>query len=373
MYSWIPDDANGVYPKVISTILAMGSKVEIERPGAVDPHTLELHPASLTMTRPERRLVTSYGRPINVAFALAEAMWILAGRRDVEMLAGYNSTIAQFSDDGVKFNAAYGYRLRSDFGHDQIEDVIRTLKDDPSSRQATLVISNPVDDKGWDRVPSVNGGVHDWNYSKHQTKDRACNVLAHPMIRDGALDWMQVIRSNDAVWGTPYNWMQFTHLMEWIAVSVGAAMGKYNHIVDSLHIYSHHFADAKQITPFDLYDYAEVPPQMHVGMSVINTVLREELIIRTSNQEWAPPMQVVDTIGTYWYHCLKLLYAHRLYVAGEDTKCAALLANTLPIYGWAQARFYYANRWHKPGYKDCIDSIGMPDDVCKWATTRNED
>jgi len=365
-------EVNQLYPVVIQDIMSLGKSQNIDRPDVVDHETYEIHPAALTLCNPAKRLVTSHGRSLNVAFALAEVMWILGGRRDVEMLKAYNSTIDQFSDDGIKFNAAYGYRLRTDFGVDQIDDVIRTLKDDPSSRQATLVISNPVDDKGWDRLPSHNGGVGDWTYVKHATKDRACNVLSHLMIRNDTLDWMQIIRSNDAVWGTPYNWMQFTHLMEWIANTLGVPMGDYFHIVDSLHIYSHHFAEAEAIAEFDLYEYTEVPEPMQVGQQVINTVLREEEIIRRSRTNWGLPSEDFAAVGHYWYNVLRILYAHRLYATGNDVKCFDVLARATEVYGWAQMRFYYANRWYKPEHKDTIHTLlgrtMLPQDVFDWIT-----
>jgi len=61
------------------------------------------------------------------------------------------------------------------------------------------------------------------------------------MIRRGKLEWLQVMRSNDAVWGLPYNFIQFTSLQEILAGWLGVPIGSYNHVSDSLHVYERHW------------------------------------------------------------------------------------------------------------------------------------
>jgi hypothetical protein len=287
------------------------------------------------------------------------------------MLRAYNSTIEQFSDDGIRFNAAYGDRLRKSFGVDQLQDIILTLKDDPSSRQATMVISNPVDDKGWNRMVADDSAK--MVYVKHKTKDRACNLVSHAMIRNDRLDWLQILRSNDAIWGVPYNIMQWTHVQQWVAASVGVEMGKFTAIADSMHIYAKHLDGAKQIRWFDLYTYCPAHEPMVVGDEVINILQREEMIIRTAKTAWEPPGGVIEAIGDYWTSVLKVLWAHRLYTEGEDEECARFLRETDQVYGYAQARFYYQHRWHKQGFENIMKSMLMEPEVYEWATTRLEE
>lgn len=282
---------------------------------------------------------------MNVAFALAEVVWILSGRRDVEMLQFYNSRIADYSDDKVVLNAAYGHRLRHAHGFDQLEDVIRTLKKDPGSRQATLCIWHP-DDRGWDFVPSHNGGLGDTTAVPHVTADRACNLMSHLMIRDGKLDWLQVMRSNDFIWGLPYNLMQWLHLMEYVAAQVSVSMGTYTHMADSLHIYHYHRDEAAKITPFDLYARLQF---QHAAMSKlpITVVAGMEEDVRTSDSNPPLPRAAAES-HSYWNQVLKVFRAHRLFKEGEDIECVKQLANCHDlVLGAAQARFYYSVRWHK--------------------------
>lgn len=342
MFALTSPDFNTAYPEMIHGVLRQGIEV-----GPRGTRCKEVHPAAIEILAPRRRLVTSSGRPINVAFALAEVLWILQGREDVEMLAFYNSNISQFSDDGETFNAAYGARLRSSFGHDQIADIIRTLQDDRDSRQATLVLSLPARDRGWDAVPSHNGGVGDVNWTKHVTKDRACNVLAHVMIREGRLDWLQIVRSNDSLWGTPYNWMQFTHLQEYIASLLGVPVGKYTHVVDSLHIYDYHYEEAQAIRPFDLYDAVGgfEHSTMNSTAEALHHLQSAEEDLRTGADE------IVDTssvFGDYWQAVWHIWVAHSHYREGRDEAALdSLLASDDLVYRAAQARFYWHWRWGK--------------------------
>jgi len=57
-------------------------------------------------------------------------------------------------------------------------------------------------------------------------------------LREGKLEWTQVMRSNDLVLGLPYNIVQFTSIQEILASWLGVEVGTYNHISDSLHIYT---------------------------------------------------------------------------------------------------------------------------------------
>ena len=67
--------------------------------------------------------------------------------------------------------------------------------------------------------------------------DIPCNVLSLPKTRDGRLEWLQVIRSNDVFRGLPYNLVQFTSLQEILAGWLNIECGTYNQVSDSLHVY----------------------------------------------------------------------------------------------------------------------------------------
>lgn len=364
-------DVNQVYVELIHKIQSDGT-VQTARGGGVS--TIELHPAIIELEAPQQKLVTSYGRPVNVAFSLAEVIWILNGMRDVENLEFYNSKIKDFSDDGLVFNAPYGARLRYDHGHDQIEDVVTLLQQEPDSRQAILTIWHPNDrayklyspkmePKEWFRKDSEGN-----YYGRRITKDRACNVMAHLMIRKRKLDWLHVVRSNDAVLGVPYNWMQFLHLQNYIACRLNVEQGRFIYIADSMHAYTDTYYNASEfenVKHFDLYDHF---PGAGMGMVAgdkthIELQFQADIIRLAPNAE---DVKITSSLGRYWENVLAVMLAHRFYREGKNQQCLELLGES-GLYGAAQARFYWGRRWHK-GDKEmeiAIDKMYGPE-VGSW-------
>lgn len=220
------DSFSSVYPALNHHILNFGSKRN-SRNGVVN----EIMDFKTQLTNPYRRCVGGCCRDINIFFLLAEAMWIAAGRNDVEFLSIFNERMRDFSDDGVVFHAPYGWRLRhwgvptesSMFikkdGFDQVANAIRILSRDPDSRQVVMSIWNPDIDLGY------------------KTKDLPCNDMVMLKIRDGRLITTIANRSNDLHWGLPTNIFQFSFLTELMSLALGVKLGTQTHNSQSLHVY----------------------------------------------------------------------------------------------------------------------------------------
>ena len=190
--------------------------------------TLEWRHVFITeYTHPCERVLFDPIRDANPFFHFFEALWILAGRRDVAFLQQFNSNIASFSDDGETFHGAYGDRIKryqaceTGWGEvAQLSKAIHLLTADHDTRQVVISIWNPSLDLG------------------AKTKDLPCNALLMLKIRDGALNITVCCRSNDAVWGAyGANVVQFSTLQEFIARAVGVDVGTYTQVSDSFHIY----------------------------------------------------------------------------------------------------------------------------------------
>lgn len=173
---------------------------------------------------PRQRWVLSRQPGINPAFAIAEVFWILAGRRDSCFINHWNPGLPKFAGSGENYHGAYGYRIRNNFSIDQFHHAYQALKNNPESRQVVIQIWDSNKD-----FPNKNGSP--------QNKDIPCNISCLPKIRNGRLEWMQVMRSNDLLLGTPYNFVQFTTLHEILAGWLEVELGDYHHVSDSLHIY----------------------------------------------------------------------------------------------------------------------------------------
>lgn len=208
--------------------------------------TKEILHVATSIPDPRQRWVVSRDPPLNVAFALAEVVWIMTGRRDLTFLEYWNSRYRDFVGPSPELHGAYGYRLRHHLGIDQLERAYQVLKHNPDTRQVVLQI--------WDSridLPAPDGTPSD--------RDIPCNVVAMPKLRDGKLEWLQVIRSNDMFLGVPHNFVQFTFMQEILAGWLGVECGPYTQISDSLHVYDHDWknvmgsAALQRVSPNDDY------------------------------------------------------------------------------------------------------------------------
>lgn len=192
----------------------------VERSSRNGPTLEIMSPVSIQYDRPDERVLFSAERDANPFFHLFEALWMLAGRDDVAFFDEYNSQMRKYSDDGERFNAAYGQRLRSHFGYDQIDDVINILRKNPDDRQVVLQIWD-VDDLG------------------KQTLDKACNLTIVPRIREGYLDWTVYNRSNDFILGAlGANAVHMSVIQEFVARMIGVKVGRYWQVSNCLHVYT---------------------------------------------------------------------------------------------------------------------------------------
>lgn len=213
-------NVNQAYPKLMMIVNNHGVE-EQSRNGRVK--ALQ-EPMALTILRPRERVLFDPTRNANPFFHLMEGLWMLAGRNDVEFVKQFNVGMAEYSDDGMVFNAAYGYRWRQHFGYDQVGVAVDMLREDPSTRRCVISM--------WD--PSVD--------LDSKSKDIPCNLLIMPRVIYGALDFLIVNRSNDLVWGLMgANAVHLTMLQEYMAARLHLTVGRWHHVTDNLHVYEPHF------------------------------------------------------------------------------------------------------------------------------------
>jgi thymidylate synthase len=186
--------------------------------------TREIIPCVLQIHDPRQRWILSRYPPYNPAFGLVEFIWIVTGNRESIVPNYWNPGLSRYSGTGIDYHGAYGFRLRHEFGFDQIRRAYDVLTSAPETRQAVLQIWKPDID-----MPASNG--------RPAAQDIPCNVMSLLKVRDGRLHWTQIMRSNDVMRGLPYNIIQFTMLQELMASWLGCSLGDYFHLSDSLHIY----------------------------------------------------------------------------------------------------------------------------------------
>lgn len=205
-------------------------------------------PLCTTYFRPQERVLFNTTRRANPFFHLAEAMWMLAGRRDSAFLDQFVGDFgARFAEKSGVVHGAYGHRWRVLFGFDQLDHVINAMRSDPRSRRQVIAMWDPMEDLG-------SGG-----------RDVPCNTHIYPRIHSltggvPQLDLTVCCRSNDLVWGLyGSNAVHFSILLEYMAWMIGADVGFLHVLSNNAHVYqaTRHLWDPEE-APSDLYATGEV-------------------------------------------------------------------------------------------------------------------
>lgn len=128
----------------------------------------------------------------------------------------------EFIHDG-RFAYTYSERIAK-----RVDDIISLLKNKKNSRQAVLTVYHP------DLDDSKRGG----------TARVPCSMFYQFVERNGRLDVIYVMRSNDFIEHMPYDVWHAAQLRDYIAEQIGAEPGDLIHFASSLHVY---YKDNKEI------------------------------------------------------------------------------------------------------------------------------
>lgn len=178
--------------------------------------TKEILAPSIMITDPCANLAYNKNRKFNLLYALVESLMIFNNAKDLDYFILFNKNIKNYSDDGIYLYGAYGFRASN-----YIYRIIEKLKDDIDTRQAVLRIYN-------------NDFIID-------TKDVPCTTTIQFLVRKNKLNMIVSMRSNDIMWGMPYDIFMFSNLQQVIANTLNLEMGWYIHNPASLHVYKEYY------------------------------------------------------------------------------------------------------------------------------------
>ena len=376
MYNLTGNNPSEMYLKATRDLVKYGDKVSPR--GKL---VAELRPACLEFRNPYNRVPFLEGRRINPFFQLAESLWILSGRADVEFLAKFNENMKQFSDDGKWFNAPYGERIRmwnKNSAHnfifnpiDQLSDVYKKLVYDKDTRQAVIVISNPLFDNS--------------NYTiDEKGLDIACNLVLTFKIRQDKLNMTVFNRSNDLHWGVfGANLCQFSTIQECLLAWLKAyrypelEIGTYNQITDSLHIYLDDYGC--KITDDILAKYKDKPisdvdsatnqfnfksePRMTLAKgdfdafitaywNILNPYLMDDDLMKSDSRREEVfgengllyQLYKKDVIDNYWLMAIQAMVAYRLVKLGLVPEALIYLRNIVSCQ-WKVSMMYFLKKF----------------------------
>jgi len=164
----------------------------------------------------------------NIAFAIAEWLSYMLGIDDLKYFTTYIKKYEDWSSDGATLDGAYGPRLN--VPTNQLLTVIDALRNNPSSRRAVVSIYRGSTDL------LGGGGLN-----------TPCTLTMQFVLRNNYLHAIANMRSNDAVWGLPYDLFCFTMIQEFIAANLGCSLGRYHHNAGSFHLYERHFEKVEKL------------------------------------------------------------------------------------------------------------------------------
>jgi thymidylate synthase len=198
----------------------------VQRDSRNGPVKVMPYPVTTVYERPRERVMFLPERDCNPFFHFMECLWMMAGRRDVEWISRFNNGMANYTDDGVNFHGAYGYRWRNHFPDgefviDQLATIANLLKANPDDRRTVLQMWDASSDLGF------------------EGKDFPCNLIITFRINvAGHLDMTVFNRSNDMVWGAyGANAVHMSFMQEVMASWIGVPVGLYWQISTNFHAY----------------------------------------------------------------------------------------------------------------------------------------
>ncbi len=255
---------------------------------------LQLDSARARLSRSETR-----GRPFS---AIGEFLWYLTRDNRLDFISKYIPAYVSDSEDGLTVHGGYGPRIFGQRGHDQLENVIRQLKDSSTSRRAVIQIFDAED----------NG---------KRFKEVPCTTTLQFILRNNKLHLIATMRSNDAYLGLPHDVFCFTMLQEVVARILAVDLGSYRHFVGSMHLYDKDTPGVARYLEEGFQRQIEMPP-MPIGdpWPALKRLLDVEQVIRAGDP--------VDTstlgLDPYWADLIRLLQVH--FAQGDEAQLDAMRA-----------------------------------------------
>ena len=183
---------------------------------------------SFRLHQPSMNFVHAPCRKLSPIYAAAELLWYLSGSNVGDMICHYAPQYKRFLDHSGYAYGGYGPRIMH-----QVGMTIDMLKKTPDTRQAVMSIWKPID----------------LQIAMSETcKDVPCTLSLQFLLREGRLNLVTTMRSNDAWLGLPYDVFCFTSLQSIIAAELNSKIGTYIHNVGSMHLYD------KDVEKFEKYE-----------------------------------------------------------------------------------------------------------------------
>jgi len=175
-------------------------------------------------------------RKIPVRIFVAEMIWYIMGSRmPSEFLQEFTKIWDDFTNINGVVTTAYGYRWRRHFGRDQLGDLLKLLKKDPTSRHGVVVTWDPADD-----------GLAN-SLTVRKKMNIPCPYTFTVNVTNKKLNMFSVARSTDMMLGCPHDVGGFALLQRILAAHLGLGVGRFVFTTSHAHIYDIHYEAALEL------------------------------------------------------------------------------------------------------------------------------
>jgi len=170
-------------------------------------------------------LITS--KKVHLKSIIHELLWFLKGETNIAYLKENGVSIwDEWADANGDLGPVYGKQWRSWAAPDgqvidQIEELVKTIKNNPDSRRMIVSAWNPADLPKMALAP--------------------CHCLFQFYVADGKLSCQLYQRSADIFLGVPFNIASYALLTMMLAQVCGLKYGDFVHTFGDAHVYTNHF------------------------------------------------------------------------------------------------------------------------------------
>jgi thymidylate synthase len=275
-----------VLHEVFERLLRTGRVVPETTKGEKLGKTREASGVVIELTNPRARMSRTEVRHYLLFSCLGKLLWYLAGSDDCDFIRYY---IPKYPNESgaAHLRDAYGPRLRP-AEKDQLLWIVEILRKKPNSRRAVIPLY----------------GIQDTHTDLSEVP---CTCTLQFLLRGDRLELLAHMRSNDAYMGLPNDLFAFTMIQELIARSLGVEVGRYKHLVGSLHLYQAHWNAATKFLA-EGWQRKHTMPFMPLGdqFESLASVLKLEKALRMGRNPRTP-----SSLPGYWRDIVQLLRIHK--------------------------------------------------------------
>lgn len=221
---------NYVYHKILRTVLKNpdfigGSTMQSRK---IDSNYREIVGITFVIENPVKNRIYNPVRSVDYDYAEKYYNFLISGENNIDVLAEDYPKIKEFVNRGSlpeNFSTLYGPRIL-----DQLPNILKLLKEKPTSRWATINVLYREDKKIWDAKT---------------TMEYPCCMNLQFFIRENKLQLVVNMRSNNIFSTVCYDVYLFTKLQSHVADLLKIKTGKYIHQINSAHLYGKDYERAK--------------------------------------------------------------------------------------------------------------------------------